>query len=85
MIQQEAQAQVQTQMQAMQELQTQVGNVTSNLGNLNTKINSMQDGIRKSPAQTIHNAIASAMGRPAIAESKNTQDGACPQQTGTES
>ncbi len=69
----------------MENLQTQVGNITSNLGNLSAKVDGIQEGIRESLAQTIHNAIASAMGRPTTAESENTQDGACPQQTGTES
>jgi hypothetical protein len=79
MIKQEAQAQVQTQMQAMQERQTQAGHLTSNLGNLTSKIDGMQDGIREmSLAETIHNAITSAMGRTPMAETENSKDGACP-------
>jgi hypothetical protein len=81
MMQQKAHKQIQTQMQAMHELQTEAGQLTA-------KIDGMQERIRDSLAKTVRNAIVHVMqSQPPTkprAQSENAQDGACPTSAGTD-
>ena len=81
MIRTEVQTQIQTQMQA---LQTEVGNLTA-------KIDGMQEGIQENIGTIVRDAIRQSMQPQQFSDTEtylptdNTQDGACPMSTGTDS
>ena len=88
MIQQEVKTQIQIQ---MKELQQEVSKIGTEVQRLTATIGGMQEGISASIGATVRDAISQSMtsGRlntqPSTYPTENTQDGACPMLTGTES